>query len=388
MCLWGAAIADFAVAGPMDRAGNFKFQDFVQFYVAAKLTAQHRASELFNSQTEIQETQAIAGGPVSFRLPTVYGPQVALFFSFWSRLSFLTAAAIWVGLSIAIYLCCCWWIGQACPALRSAPGLVFAVSLAFPPLFHFAVRGQLSAIILLCFVFALYAFRAGRPWLAGLALGTLAFKPQFLLGIVVVLVLAGAWRAIAGGIAAIVAQLGISWIWFGTAVMREYANALLRLSQIAQQLAPGVAPAQMHSLRSFWQLLVPWPEVATGLYVVSSAMTVAVAVKTWRSPGLMELRFVALVLASVLVSPHLYIYDLLVLAAPLLLLADWTLKFPDHFLSPVIQVLLYLAFVVPLFGPLAIWTHVQISVPVFAALLIAVMGILSDPENSLQEIAA
>jgi hypothetical protein len=37
--------------------------------------------------------------------------------------------------------------------------------------------------------------------------------------------------------------------------------------------------------------------------------------------------------------------------------------------SAALQFLLYLAFVVPLFGPLSQWTHLQLSVPVFVALL-------------------
>jgi len=41
-------------------------------------------------------------------------------------------------------------------------------------------------------------------------------------------------------------------------------------------------------------------------------------------------------------------------------------------------VLLFLAFVLPLFGPVSNWIHVQLSVPVFAA----VMGLLYDFYNA------
>src|SRR5256885_1686603 len=56
--------------------------------------------------------------------------------------------------------------------------LVFFLALAFPPLFHFFVRGQISALVLICFTAAFLAFRADLNGLAGIALGFLVFKPQ------------------------------------------------------------------------------------------------------------------------------------------------------------------------------------------------------------------
>jgi hypothetical protein len=53
----------------------------------------------------------------------------------------------------------------------------------------------------------------------------------------------------------------------------------------------------------------------------------------------------------------------------LLLLTDWSLNNVHHPAKPVLDVLLYLAFLLPLFGPLAYWTHLQLSVVVFVAML-------------------
>src|SRR5947209_4570606 len=41
LCLWGVFAIDFATTGLFDRAGNIKFQDFLPFYISAKLVAQH-----------------------------------------------------------------------------------------------------------------------------------------------------------------------------------------------------------------------------------------------------------------------------------------------------------------------------------------------------------
>jgi hypothetical protein len=125
----------------------------------------------------------------------------------------------------------------------------------------------------------------------------------------------------------------------------------------------------MHSWRSFWSLLIPWPEGAMALYILSSLVTVVIAAAVWRSASPLQLRFSALALAAVLVNPHLFVYDLLVLAPVLLLLTDWTLTDQQRYCPAALRLLLYLAFVLPLFGPLSRWTHLQLSVPVLAALL-------------------
>jgi hypothetical protein len=305
----------------------------------------------------------------------VYGPQVGLFFSPFSRPSFLTAATLWASASVLIYLFCCYGIWRACPALHSVGSLIVLI-LAFPPFFHFVVRGQLSSIVLLCFVAAYYAFASGHVWLAGLALGTLIFKPQFLIGIVVILLWNRAWKSLAGILIGCLAQLGFAWAYFGTTVMREYARILWHLPQMAASLEPGVAQTQMHSLRAFWTLLFPWPEVSLSLYVFSAIGVIYIAAKAWSIPGPLALRFSALVLAVVLVNPHLFVYDLLVLVPMFFLLTDWAVQHPDHPWSRGVKPLLYLCFALPLFGPVAIWTHLQLSVIVFVGLLIVLTGIL------------
>jgi hypothetical protein len=65
-----------------------------------------------------------------------------------------------------------------------------------------------------------------------------------------------------------------------------------------------------------------------------------------------------------------YVYDLVALVPGFLLLADWLLAKPQHSTRPALSLLLYLAFLLPLFGPLAYWTHLQLSVVVFAAAIL------------------
>jgi hypothetical protein len=73
-------------------------------------------------------------------------------------------------------------------------------------------------------------------------------------------------------------------------------------------------------------------------------------------------------LAAVLVTPHLTVYDLVILAPALLLLGDWALANPQYPASPGARALLYLSYALPLLGAVTQITQVQLSVVAFAAL--------------------
>jgi len=384
LCLWGVCAVDFATPSTFDRAGNIKFQDFLSFYISGKLIAQGRAADLYNEPIRHSEMLTIARPidvahealfpptahtPTNVRIPNLYGPQVALVFVPLSPLSFLVAAQIWVALTLLIYFVCIYAIWRCCPNLRPHGKLTALAAFAFPPLFHVFVRGQISALVLACFTAGFLALKADRLWLAGVALGFLAFKPQFLVAIPLILLLAHAWKIFGGVILSAAAQLAFTRLYFGPTVVRNYFTMLRHTARWIDTAELSLAPIQMHSLRSFFSLLIPSPAIAFALYVLSSICVVWLASQVWKSQSPAALQFSALTLAAALVNPHLFVYDLLFLVPAFLLLTDWSLKNSQHPAKPALDVLLYLAFLLPLFGPLARWTHLQLSVIAFAALL-------------------
>ena len=371
VCLWGVCAVDYATPGLFDRAGNIKFQDFIQFPIAARLIAQGRATELYDDQLLADGIRATVGRETSVHLQYLYGPQVALPFIPLLRLSFLAQAGIWVTLSLLIYFGCVYLLWRACSGLNPYPVLVSVCAVAYPPVFHFFVRGQLSAVVLVCFTAACLAFLVRRDWLAGIALGFLVFKPQFLVAIPLVLLLAQAWKVFASLAISAGAQLAFTFLYFDSTVMHRYFGMLLHSAGQPSSAELTFSPIQMHSLRTFWALLIPWSPAVWMLYSLSSLAVVAMAASVWKSSSAPALRFSALILAAVLVNPHIYIYDLLALVPAFLLLADWALNINNAHnpSAPALHLLLYLAFVLPLFGPLSRWTHLQLSVPVFVALL-------------------
>ncbi|HWZ80216.1 MAG TPA: glycosyltransferase family 87 protein [Candidatus Sulfotelmatobacter sp.] len=368
-CLWSVCLVDYAKPGIIDRAGNIKFQDFLQFPISARLIASGHADQLYDDQVLAREIHATIGRDTSVYLQYFYGPQVALPFIPLASLPFLAQAAIWVALSLLMYFVCIYLILKRCAALRPFRALVAICALAYPPLFHFFMRGQLSVVLLVCFTAAYLAFFSERDFLAGVTLGLLAFKPQFLVAIPLILLLAQAWKALAGVVISAATQLALTSLYFGRDVMQAYFARLLHSASHPGSTELIFSPIQMHSLHSFWELLIPSRPGVWALYVLTSFAVTGIAASIWKSSAPLALRFSALMFAAVLVNPHLYIYDLLALAPAFLLLTDWSLDNPLHSAKPALDVLLYLAFLLPLFGPLAYWTHLQLSIVVFAALL-------------------
>jgi hypothetical protein len=68
------------------------------------------------------------------------------------------------------------------------------------------------------------------------------------------------------------------------------------------------------------------------------------------------------------VNPHLYVYDLVILAPAFILIADWTLSHSRDVLAKPMQQALYFSYALPLVGVTAPFTHVQASVVAMCAL--------------------
>jgi hypothetical protein len=149
--------------------------------------------------------------------------------------------------------------------------------------------------------------------------------------------------------------------------MTSYWHALVRVRDVMPLLEPRLY--QTHSLRSFWSLLLPWPRVAFVLYVASALAALVLAVRVWKSGASMPVRFSAVLLATILVSPHLTVYDLTILAPGFLLLGDWALANREQPIALRVLQLLYLCYPLFLIGPLARITHLQLSVAAMTALL-------------------
>jgi len=365
VCLWTVYAVEMSAPGLLDRNGLVKGTDFLHFYTLGTLALQGRGDLLYDIRAQVELTRRLVSqAPDSVYVP-LYGPQVSLFFEPFARLSYGWALAAWLVSNVLLFVFCCHAVWKTCPGLQEHGWTVLVLAIAFPGFFHLLAWGQTSGLALLCFTLAYLALRRDQRWLAGLAIGSLILKPQLGLAAAIVFVLAGEWKIIAGGLAGACVQLGAAWTHYATEVMRTYLHALMNVREVLPLLEPRLYQTQ--SLRSFWSLLLPWPQMAFALYVVSALGVLALAVGCWRSGASLEIRYSALLLATVLVSPHLTVYDLVILAPAFLLLADWFLAHRDS--APWIAPLLYACYPLFLLGPLARITHLQLSVVAMTALL-------------------
>ncbi len=103
-------------------------------------------------------------------------------------------------------------------------------------------------------------------------------------------------------------------------------------------------------------------------------MTVA----CWKRAGAapLALRYSALLATTVLVAPHLTVYDLVILAPAFLLMADWLIGQAPNSLTNWLGTLLYLVYMLPLLGPFARWMHVQLSVVAMAGMVYMIWSML------------
>lgn len=366
LCLWSVYLWNMATPGLHDRAGNLKGTDFLHFYTLGSIALAYRGADLYNlrAQSELvaQRIPAAAG----IRYLPLYPPQASIFFEPFARLSYPWALLLWLTLSALIYGLCCYAVWRICPNLRKHRLTVAILAIGFPGFWHLIAWGQTSALALACFMLAFFALRAQHEFLAGLAFGCLIFKPQLGLAAAIVFLLTLRWKIIAGALVSASVELIPAWLYYGPGPLREWMHVLLNVPRILPLFEPRLY--QTHSLRTFWTMLIPWPSDSFALYVVSALLVSALAIACWRSPAGLSLRYSALLLATVLLAPHLTVYDLVILAPALLLLSDWIIAQPIN-VAPHLKLLLCLIFVLPLLGPLARWTHVQLSVPVMAALL-------------------
>lgn len=378
ICVWSLYAMDVGRPGIRDRQGLIKGTDFVHFYTLGSLSLQGRGLELYNSGAQAAlAAQLVPGVPV-LHYVALYGPQVSLFFAPFAKMSYGWALGWWWLLSTAIYALGCYAIWRVCPRLRVYGPTVVILTIAYPAFFHLIAWGQTSAPALLCFTMAFLALRAKRDFLAGLAVGLLAFKPPLGLAAAVIFLAAQEWRVVAGAVVSMTTQLSVAWAHYGSEVMRIYFRALGQLNALFPYLEPR--PYQAHSLRAFWSNLVPQPRVAMALYAGTTVAVLILAVLVWQSGAPLSLRFSALLFATVLAAPHLTVYDLLILAPAFLLLSDWAIEHLESPHVPAIAVLLYLAYALPLIGPAVQYTHLQLSVLAFATLLYLIWRIASNYE--------
>jgi hypothetical protein len=364
-CLWTIWLLDVCVPGPLDRLGKVKGTDFLHFYVIGAMARESRNDLLYDARAQYDRSRSVVPGSHDFYLP-VESPQTALVISPLTRYPYTAALALWLFAIVVFYACCCWAMWRQSPALRPYRYAVVASCIAFPGLYSVVLHGQTSFVALAALTAALLALRRGSMLTAGLALGMLVFKPHWLLAACAIFVVAREWRVVAGAMVSAIAQVGITALVVSASTMSAYFAVLRSLPRIA----PLLEPRSGDSLKSFFAVFVPLEWLALGLYVAAGAATLAIAARIWRSDARFEIRSAAVILALILICPHVNAYDLILLCPLYFLLAACIADGTFESQRVSLPLLLCASFLAPLLAILPAVVRLQFSVTAMAATLL------------------
>ena len=305
-------------------AGRPGYSDFLQFYTQGTIALQRNTGLLYDFAAQTAFAHDLLPGSQDVPCIPVHPPQVSVLFSMFAKMTYSHAVQLWWLITCAGYAFCCYGLWVACPNLRRCPAAVALAAASFPGLLYLIKFGQTTVIALVAFTWAFYCLRGNRQFAAGLAIGLLAYKPQLGLVAAGIFLLTRAWRVVAGALVTGLGQYALACWWYKKLIVLDFLAVLGKLPSLD---IGAYEPKEwaMHSLRPFWRMLLPSSTLAFSLYVGTAVAVFLCCLRIWKSARPLPLRFAAFLLATVLVDPHLYIYDLVVMAPALMLLADWRL---------------------------------------------------------------
>ncbi|MGN6424162.1 MAG: glycosyltransferase family 87 protein [Asticcacaulis sp.] len=285
--------------------------DFVSFWAASKLALNGHAVDAWNPALHAAAENSLFSGPHGY-LAFFYPPPYLLLCSPLALVPYGWSALLWMAATTALSLWATWRaLGKRLP---------LAALLAFPAVWINIGCGQNGALSL-AILSGGFVLMPRRPILSGLILGCLVIKPQ--LAIALPFVLGGAalaqpryWKTFIATGASALCLCGLSWLAFGHAGWSAFlVNSVYARETLHRGL---VDPALMQSLFA-------------GLRVIGIAFTPAFAAQILLSLSVLSaaawlsfrhrLEGAALgalaVAATVLATPFMLDYDLVILALPL-----------------------------------------------------------------------
>jgi hypothetical protein len=212
-----------------------------------------------------------------------------------------------------------WAVASFVPYLlmmRSVVGRPFGLVLAaaFPVVLINTLVGQ-NGFLTASLIGGMLVLLPTRPVLSGICLGLLSYKPQYGLLFPLVLIAAWQWRVFFTAAAVAAAMAIASWLAFGTQSWQAFVHWLPMFSQafLTEGRAPWGKMQSIFALMRFcggseqWAWVLQW--IMTGIVAVT-------LVALWRSRIDYSLKAAALATGTLLVTPYLFLYDVMVLAIP------------------------------------------------------------------------
>jgi hypothetical protein len=290
--------------GLIDRNGKPIGTDFSNVYAAGALIWQGRAAEAYEPALQHTAEKAVfAGRDVPF-----YGWHYPPFFFavavLVATVPYAWGLSIWLVASLAAYL-------AAIRAILPRPQTLL-IAAAFPAVFVNIGHGQNGFLTTALLGGALHLINR-RPCLAGVLIGCLAYKPQFGVLIPIALLAGGRWSTIGAAIVTVVALVAVSFVTLGAGVWHAFADSMTFTQTVVLEQG-GTGWEKIQSIFSAVRMWGAGVQLAYAVQMTLALMLAASLAWLWQSDAAFELKASALASGSLLATPYVLDYDLVVLA--------------------------------------------------------------------------
>ena len=309
--LLGGQLLLWVVLLPVGLRGD---ADFGMFYTAGFMVRAGHSRQLYDYDAETRFQKALVSKTPA---PYTHLPYEALLFDPVSMLSYRTAYLAFVVFNLGLVVLAVWRI-QVPVEHRWLAAAIFA---SYFPISAAIADGQDSIILLLITGVAWWLFSQRQEWFAGGLLALGLFRFQIVLPIAGLMFLWKRWRFVAGFAVGTAAVLFLSTWVAGIDQMRIYGAHLISLSAVAAPEA-GYSLSQSQSqrmvnLRAFFANVLPGAHAPGVVTLIASLALLLWVAKRGRAIGRKH-QFALTVAFSVLVSYHLFVYDLTILLIPMM----------------------------------------------------------------------
>jgi len=296
----------------IDRNGKPLGTDFSSFYAAGSLVLDGRAADVYNMAAHYAREQQIFGAATPY-YGWLYPPIFLLVAAPLALLPYPLALAAWQIGSFALYLSVIGVIVRRLRRRGMAIGPIWLpVAAGFPAVFINLGHGQNGFLSAGLFGAALLALPTA-PIVSGVLFGLLAYKPQLALVAPFALLAAGQWRTVVAAGITVLLLVGATSLVFGADIWLSFAAS----TETSRKLLLEQGDVGLEKLQSVFAAVRMWGGGVPVAYVVQgvvSAATVCGTAWTWRSSCDPDLKSALLAIATLLASPHVLDYDLMILA--------------------------------------------------------------------------
>ena len=314
VCFFPAAF--FAGLWIYDLKGLFDATDFVNVWAAGHLVLDGHPALAYDWDIQKQVEIAVLGQDFPGRFAWHYPPPFLFVATLLARFPYPIAFLGWMAISLSPYLA----------VMRAIVGRHFGLMLAIalPMVFANMMTGQNGFLTAALIGGTLYLMPV-RPILAGVCLGLLSYKPQYGLLFPLVLIAAGQWKVFSSAGVTAILLVFVSWLAFGAESWQAFFHWLPMASQAI--LSEGRAAWwKLHSIFALVRHLGGTESLAWAFQWVLTASVAIVLALMWRSRVPYTVKSMALAAGTLLTTPYLYVYDMMVLAIPIAFLVRIGLK--------------------------------------------------------------